>query len=1105
MNKYMRSTLLLIITSACVGIAHPIPAVFVEGLFLPSTEKSYTTTDATTQLLLTEHHKHQTLISFLLKQDAESTSVWGITGKVVTAEQPGAGNKLTHPLFTLKTIDIIQVYNPALNIQEFETTLSSGTKVITHEVTNNAYATYKDSAIFNKLPKQNVDEIINIIHRRYKTAAFKKEVNNIQSCNQFITTVADRLNLEVTTTKAIEFITQNFSIKPKLTLLVELIINQNKSFQSTGEEDDQSSDIFREQLISLNLEEEANTYLHEQIDNYEKNKSNPHVGPVLESYLKLALSLPWKDSMATGPEQFDLEQVAATLDEYQFGMEQVKDIVITHLALRMVSNNTTPFVLCLVGKPGTGKTSICQHIANALNKKMYRLSLGGVHTQSDITGHSRSYVNASEGKIIKALKTTGSASCLILLDEIDKLGTQNQFHGSPADALLHALDPEQNNRFYDDYLGTPFNLSRVLFIATANNESEIPQALRDRMIVVQVPSYSRAEKIEIARTKILPRLFSNVGLMSKKPFFSDATIGAVIDKYTFEDGLRGLTNQLNLLIGKFARAYLRNEEIIFSPENLEFYLGSEHNNLAEFKRKAKVIEHFLTPDNRKRLFDAIDSLDGTKQRTQEYEHLRTYIATFLSLPWAPATDTTNYDLTAVSQAIDATHYGADDIKENILDYLALSQRLTKSSLGTTLCLHGPPGVGKTSIAQALATALNKKMARISMSGVASPYDLRGLAPEYSGSHLGAIAKALSEAGSTNTVIVLDEIDKIPNELVANTLLDILDPSQNNAFVDNYIGGPIDLSRVLFIATANKLETIPYPILNRMTLIEMDAYSVRQKVEIAQNYIIPKLLVEYNLTSLPFITTELITEIILHYTYEAGVRDLTRQLKTLVARSLRMHQLNTPGYVTPETLPLYLGAPFQRDAHPTEDKVGVVNGLSFSAAGGNLITIEVQSYPGKGEVKSTGLLGEMFKESIQQAMTYIKANAGSITERFIPAERRAAFTAFDSTDIHLQIRPMNVEGPSAGLALCTGIISALSGRPVRHDYAMTGEIDVLGNAHVIGGINQKFENARRNGIKYIILPEENRADFNVLREKPEGVEFIFVKHINEVLERVLLPA
>jgi ATP-dependent Lon protease len=316
-----------------------------------------------------------------------------------------------------------------------------------------------------------------------------------------------------------------------------------------------------------------------------------------------------------------------------------------------------------------------------------------------------------------------------------------------------------------------------------------------------------------------------------------------------------------------------------------------------------------------------------------------------------------------------------------------------------------------------------------------------------------------------------------------------------------LGSTIDLSKILFIATANRLDSIPYPLLNRMTCIEIDAYSVRQKIEIAQGYIIPQLMTEYGLSSVPFMTTELIKEVILHYTAEAGVRSLTRKLKTLIARYVRGTETGNNVYITPEALPLYLGAPRERDPMPNENKVGLVNGLSYSGVGGDLITVEVQTYPGKGKVKMTGLGGEMLKESIEQVMSFIKTNIKALTQLY----GTTTIPDLNTLDVHIQVRPMQVEGPSAGLAFCTGVVSALFGRPFNHEYAMTGEIDIFGAAHAIGGINQKFEGARRNGIKYIILPEENRADFDVLREKPAGIEFFFVKHVNEVLARVLLPA
>jgi ATP-dependent Lon protease len=629
------------------------------------------------------------------------------------------------------------------------------------------------------------------------------------------------------------------------------------------------------------------------------------------------------------------------------------------------------------------------------------------------------------------------------------------------------------------------------------------------MIIIQVPSYSTAEKVEIALTKIVPRLLQKMGLMSKKPTFTPAVIEAIITNYTFEDGLRGLTHQLNILLGKFARGYLRGEEVIFTVENLETYLGSPHNNLAEFKRKAKEIEPFLHTQARTKLFDAIEKFDTAKERTPEHDMLYSYISTFLAMPWKKTKALKAYNLKTVAEEIEKTHFGAHKIQEQILDYLTLSQQSSVTGLSTTLCLAGPPGVGKTSIAQSIAHALNKPVARISMGGIVSIDDLRGIDQAYRGCKLGAIAQAIKEAGSNDGVIILDEIDKITTLAVANALLDILDPSQNKEFLDNYLATTIDLSKILFIATANNLDTIPYPLLDRMTIIPMEGYSENTKIKIAFKHIIPKILEQSGLTDSSFITTELLQALIRQYTNELGVRKLTNKLKTVIARYARSVEMGTPLTITPEILPTFFGAGRRLEEPLTEGIPGVVNGLYASASGGGIgkiqATLSLNSGKESEKFTITGMLKQMTTESIQAARGYIKANISQLAARYAnyPFTITADMLSHIAIHVHMT-RGHEKDGNSAGLAFCTALVSALTNRPAHHTYAMTGEIDLLGNALAIGGLDQKLAGARRNGITCVFVPEENRRNIEELEELPEGLEIVFVTHITQILDRILMP-
>jgi ATP-dependent Lon protease len=1108
----MRTVQRLIISSvfACMlpCMLTAIPLMFIDGLVLSNITRTITPLDKKMEAALARYYQTQTPVAFVIQKRTDMNTLWGVLG-IVTACTPQlkGDSRDTLMRFTIAMRDVIEIYNPDKKVSEVVVP-NSNPATTELDLPLTGFMTRKYPPMSNRLPTQEIETIFQILHRKYKQNSLKKELGEAPNCNQCIQIYIESLELIVTPDYALEFITQDFSVQHKLTLLVKLILEQEKSKQSPQDID--LSNQLRERLNNLSLPEVANTYLNDLIDRFEKVQQNPQEGPGLESFLKFAFSLPWEDSLDTAPAEYDLEKIAATLDECQYGMEQVKDTILTHLALRMVSPEGAPFTLCLVGKPGTGKTSICSQIAFAINKPLYRISLAGSHMQSDILGTNRTYLNSQEGKILKALKTTKSASCVILLDEIDKMGNENPMHGSPANALLHVLDPEQNSNFFDEYLGTPFNISKVLFLATANNEREIPAALRDRMIIIHVPSYSIAEKIEIAITKIVPRLLEKMGLMSKRPTFTPEVIEAIINNYTFEDGLRGLTNQLNILLGKFARGYLRGEDIQFTPKNLSSYLGLPHNNLAEFKRKAKEIEPYLHTNARRKLFEAIEKFDVAKERTPEHEMLREYIANFLALPWEKTRSLKNSDLKRVATEIEATHYGARKVQEQVLDYLTLSQQNNSSNLSTTLCLVGNPGVGKTSIANSIAKALNKKVSRISMGGITSVEDLRGIQQAYRGSKLGALAQALKEAGSSDVVIILDEIDKIPTLPIANALLDVLDPSQNKAFFDNYLETTIDLSQVLFIATANDLGTIPYPLLDRMSIVPMEGYSEGQKIEIAYKHIIPNILAQSGLADAPYITQELLQAIIRGYTHELGVRQLTSRLKTVIARYARSVELEAPLSITPDILSTFFGPTRRLDEPLTEGVPGVVNGLYASAAGGGIgkiqVTISQGEWNSKQNLTSTGMLKQMTQESIQTALGYVKAHCTYLAQKYANYPFAVTTQMLNALAIHAHMtRGSEKDGNSAGLAFCTALISALTNRPANNTYAMTGEIDLLGNALAIGGLDQKLAGARRNGITCVFVPEENRPNIEALEEIPEGLEIVFVTHIEQILDRILLPA
>ena len=947
----------------------------------------------------------------------------------------------------------------------------------------------------------------------------------MKSINQVFQEMISFFKLEVSEEQAVQFLQHNFSIPDKLTILMELFEQArregklDKIINASSSGDDPQA--LREQIKELGAPADVTSELEQTVDQYEAMQANPNAEvPPLLNYLKFALSLPWNKST---PEAVDLTAVEATLNQEQFGMDEVKDRTLDYLALRSLSRKPLPTIMCLVGAPGVGKTSVCEVIAKALDRKMTRIALGGIHSESEIRGHRRTYIGAMPGRIMESIKRAGTNNPVCVLDEIDKLATENSFHGSPAAALLEALDPEQNHAFMDHYLGLPFDLSKCIFIATANDLHKIPRALRDRMDIVQVKSYTVEEKITIAQTKIIPRLLSKLKLEEKDyPAFSDDVLRQLIDEHTFEEGLRGMTNKISILIAKHARHYLTSkvrdingtdeeEKISFKAKNLSQYLGAAHSQLEEYKRKAKEIEPFLKESSRRRIFDAIDRYDMTKESDQERPRLRKYIDLFVNLPWGKQTnDKTN--LKATQDYLAQSHYGMDKVNERILNYLALRKRSAKAR-ATILCLVGPPGVGKTSICKAIADSMGKDFYRIALGGISHESDIRGMRQGYVGAESGRILNALRKVGSKNALISLDEIDKLghgsTNGSPSSALLEVLDPEQNHSFTDNYLGEPFDLSNILFIATANDLNTIPHALYDRMEIIPVEGYNTEQKIAIAQRHILPKLLKQAELeNALDLFSPELIRSVIRNHTMEAGVRKLTTRLNTLIARYVR--ELENPEtaqkashILDPNNLTISLGARASLfDPMPKEDLVGVVNGLSYSNSGGKLLQIEVVTMPGSGAIKLTGQMGDVIQESAQAALSYVRTYG----EKYGVAPGR-----MKDLDIHIHVPSganVPVEGPSAGAAMITACMSALSGRPIRHDYAMTGTMSLQGKVGVIGGVEQKLDGARRSGMKYAIFPQQNAGDIDELKmhgKLPDDIDIILVDHIDEVLSRVLPPA
>jgi ATP-dependent Lon protease len=444
----------------------------------------------------------------------------------------------------------------------------------------------------------------------------------------------------------------------------------------------------------------------------------------------------------------------------------------------------------------------------------------------------------------------------------------------------------------------------------------------------------------------------------------------------------------------------------------------------------------------------------------------------------------------------------DKVKERILEFLAV-QKQTGKLKGPILCFYGPPGTGKTSIGQSIARALDRKFVRVSLGGMRDEAEIRGHRRTYVGAMPGRVIQGIHTAKVKNPVFLLDEIDKLGSDFrgdPSSALLEALDPQQNNAFSDHYLEMPFDLSDVLFIATANSLDTIPAALRDRLEIIDFPGYADTEKLQIAKNFLMPKALTDHGLTkSQVSMPDAVLTKIIRDYTREAGVRDLTRNIGTIARKLTRKLVENTKVKkfaLTIKDLTEYLGPErFTHDEAEKKDQIGVATGLAWTPVGGELLPIEITRMPGKGKLILTGRLGDVMRESAQAALSYARAYAA----------KQGVQVDISSEDLHIHLPSgaIKKDGPSAGLALTTALISLLTKRPVRHDIAMTGEVTLRGKAMAIGGLKEKTLAALQAGIKTVIIPEENKRDLPELApEARKKLKFVYVKNVDDVLKVAL---
>ncbi len=560
---------------------------------------------------------------------------------------------------------------------------------------------------------------------------------------------------------------------------------------------------------------------------------------------------------------------------------------------------------------------------------------------------------------------------------------------------------------------------------------------------------------------------------------------------------RKIRGRVKRQMEKNQREYYLNEQL----KAIQNELGGGDDESNEIGELAQTIAKTkLSKEARAKAEGELKKLKSMQPMSAEATVIRNYLDVLLGLPWGKRSKV-NKDIAAAQAVLDADHYALEKVKDRIVEYLAVQAR-TNQLKGPILCLVGPPGVGKTSLGKSIAKATGREFIRQSLGGVRDEAEIRGHRRTYIGSLPGKIVTNLRKAGKANPLFLLDEIDKLGQDFrgdPASALLEVLDPEQNARFQDHYLEVDFDLSDVMFVCTANSLN-LPQPLLDRMEIIRLEGYTEDEKVEIAQRHLIAKQIEAHGLAEGEFeLTEEGLRDLIRHYTREAGVRTLEREIARLARKSLRriLEGKATAVSITPENLAEFAGVrKYKHGMGEEEAQVGAVTGLAWTEVGGELLTIESVTTPGKGEIKTTGKLGEVMTESVAAAFSFVKARAPAYGIKPSLFQRR-------NIHIHLPEGAVPKDGPSAGIGMVTSIVSTLTGIAVRPDVAMTGEVTLRGRVLAIGGLKEKLLAALRGGITTVIIPEENEKD---LAELPanlrEGLTIVPVRHVDEVLERAL---
>lgn len=701
--------------------------------------------------------------------------------------------------------------------------------------------------------------------------------------------------------------------------------------------------------------------------------------------------------------------------------------------------------------------------------------------------------------------------------EVGTVGTIKQIMKLPKHIVRVLVSGETRGILKQLQQDTPYLRAEVevidesdLVIQDDLNGEAMARSLKDTFLdyAARNGKMSKEAVAEILEIKSLKKLVDEIA--ANTPFYyvdQQEILGKVDFWERYETLAFKLVNEVQIMdikdelqqkvkerVDKHQKEYILREQLKLIREELGD--DSTLSDAEEFEKAAKNLK--APKEVNEKLKKEISRFKSSLNSPAESGVIRTYIETLLEMPWDKA-GKDNQDIRYAEEVLEADHYGLEQVKERILEFLAV-RSLTKKGESPILCLVGPPGTGKTSIARSLAKALKKPYVRISLGGVRDEAEIRGHRKTYVGAMPGRIANGIRQAGVKNPLMLLDEIDKVSTDYKGDTfsaLLEVLDSEQNYKFRDHYLEVPLDLSEVLFIATANSLQTIPRPLLDRMEVIEVTSYTENEKLHIATEHLIPKQLEKNGLKKEQLkISQNAVWKIASNYTKEAGVRQLEREIGNICRKAAK--EILTTGKksvtITEKNLFKYLGKEkFTYQMANAADEIGIVRGLAWTSVGGDTLQIEVNVMPGKGEIMLTGQLGDVMKESARTGISYIRS---------VSRDYQIADDFFEKHDIHVHIPEGAVpkDGPSAGITMATAMLSAITEQKVRADIAMTGEVTLRGRVLPIGGLKEKLLAAKNAGIKTVLVPKKNLADVEELSQKiTKGLEILPVEHMEEVLK------